>query len=498
MKLLKKLMVVFAAVLMVMSLTSRIYAEGSTTTAPSDGEIKITPPANTQSSSKNTYKLYKVFSAETDGTNYSYKLSGAHTSVPNGFILDDAGNVYFAKEAGEGDTDTFVVTVNGVKKTLVNKTVLGAADIAAIAAYVTDADLVATKEVTGTNPADFTGLAYGYYYVTTTTGTLVVIDSTKPLVDVVDKNEVPSLDKKITAADSIVDDEGKEAIAQVGHDVEYTLTVTKKKGAENYTVYDNIGAGLVYKGPLTVKVGTSTVDASNYVIKTESSNSLVVEFKNNYISGLDDNTVITLSYFVTVTEDALQTDPAKNTAWLEYGHTPGENKTPVVETKTYNAKFSVTKKDGQGQPLAGAGFVLMNQAGKYYKFTAGTAATETKPATPDSVAWVDSIDDATEYTSQAGTGKLNGEFTGLCNGKYTLVEKTVPTGYNPAADYSFEVKEKDVSEANLIQSTEVVNNKGAELPSTGGIGTTIFHIAGAALVLGAGILLISKKRMNNN
>ena len=192
-----------------------------------------------------------------------------------------------------------------------------------------------------------------------------------------------------------------------------------------------------------------------------------------------------------VTEDALQINPAKNTAWLEYGHNPGENKTPVQETETYNAKFSVTKKDEKGDALGGAGFVLKDKTtGKYYKYTAATEDA------PEKVEWVESIDNATEYTSNSTDGKLNGEFTGLCNGTYVLVEKTVPTGYNKAADYEFTVQGKNVTQTNLIQSTEVTNNKGAELPSTGGIGTTLFYIGGGILVLAAVILLVTKRRMS--
>ena len=99
---------------------------------------------------------------------------------------------------------------------------------------------------------------------------------------------------------------------------------------------------------------------------------------------------------------------------------------------------------------------------------------------------------------------------------YKITELSGPTGYAASADegaFTFtrqkadgssteEVTTKIDGTTNKLVSGEIfgqiVNEKGATLPSTGGIGTTIFHIAGAALVLGAGILLISKKRMNNN
>ena len=86
-------------------------------------------------------------------------------------------------------------------------------------------------------------------------------------------------------------------------------------------------------------------------------------------------------------------------------------------------------------------------------------------------------------------------FTGLANGTYTLIEKTVPAGYNKAADSTFTVAEHNYTAANLEQTAEVTNNSGSELPATGGIGTTIFYIIGAILVIGAGVVLVTRRRM---
>ena len=169
---------------------------------------------------------------------------------------------------------------------------------------------------------------------------------------------------------------------------------------------------------------------------------------------------------------------------IDYGNSDGNNSntTPPEVVEVYDAKFTVTKKDGKGQALEGAGFVVMNADGKYYKL-----ADDKK-----SVSWVASIDDATEYTSTS-SGAVPA-FTGLGKGTYTLVEKTVPTGYNKAADSTFEIKGDDYTADNLEQKSDVVNNAGTELPSTGGIGTTIFYIVGAILVLGAGAVLVARRK----
>ena len=85
-------------------------------------------------------------------------------------------------------------------------------------------------------------------------------------------------------------------------------------------------------------------------------------------------------------------------------------------------------------------------------------------------------------------------FTGLCDGTYTLVEKTVPAGYNGAADVDITIAGRNFTAENLIQSATVVNKEGPALPSTGGIGTTIFYIVGSVLLLAAAIVLIARRR----
>ena len=445
--------------------------------------IKVNLPALPQgSTATNTYKVYRVFDATSNGTNISYKLNANHINetdpakkVPAGFSVDAGGNV---KYDGTG-------------------TELSENDINAIKAYVTDADIVATV-TTDANDHYFTlsNLPYGYYYISTTTGTLVTVDSTNPNVTVQDKNEVPTLDKKITGVtDGKLDDDGKKALAQVGTTVHYASTITIGKGAEGYVFHDDMGSGLeLVTGSIVVDDGevAKPVDGTDYTLSTtKTDDTIYIEFDDTYIGKLAEGKIITISYDAIVTSDALtySSEDGKNTASLDYGHSTGTNSTPIKETKVHNAKLTVTKVEpiegstNEYKPLAGAGFVLKNAAGKFYQEDTSTGKLI--------VNWVDEKD-ATELLTTEASNIL--EFTGLPNGTYTLIEKTIPGGYNQAPNEEFIIAGNDYTKDNLEKATTVVNNKGIELPSTGGMGTVAFAVVGLIVMAGAAVTLIIKKR----
>ena len=439
--------------------------------AADTGTITITPPSGLDASATNTYKVYKVFDAfvnADDNTKVSYKLCSGDTlsaaMTAAGFSVDSAGNV-----SGPAS--------------------LNDAAIAAIAAYVTEADLVDTVSVTGTTATATKALGYGYYYITTSTGTVVTIDSNNNNPTVNDKNTVPGLDKKITNTNAepnaagmagTIDEDGKKALAELGKDVEYTATITVGKGAKGYEFHDKMGTGLTFKdGSVTVTANPAISTENWYTIKDtpDTGDTLTITF----VDGIAENTVITIKYIGTVNSDALTIDTGKNTARVDYGDENSNNHTPDSETNVYNAKLSVNKVDGSSQPLPGAGFIVKNADNKYYKNSNGV------------VTWV-AEDQADIHTS--GQDGVVPPFTGLVDGTYTLIEKTVPSGYNKAADSTFTIAAKDYNVNNLVQGKTVINNAGAELPSTGGIGTTIFYVVGSIMVVAAGVLLITKKRMS--
>lgn len=515
MKKMKKWLALLVAMVMVLGMSTSAFAEViKDSEKGGDASITITLPTdNADKDAEITYSVFKVFDATQNGSAISYKIDSTNGDLSDdmkaaGFFLDDGGNIHYGKFT-EDENGTYVV--GGKKGTITDKGALDQAALDAIAAYAADkiGDFKA-KPSDGT--LKITGLEYGYYYITTTTGTVVTVDSTKPNAEVEDKNTIPDVpDKKITGVgDGSLDENGKKALAQVGTTVNFSVDIVKVKGATNYVFHDTMDAGLSYKGDVAVSVGGSAVTASNtintdadgetFITTTASGDTITVSFDNDWLAAKADNTVIKITYSATVTSDALQTDPANNTATLGYGdgHTTDSDTVEV-----YNAKITISKKDGKGAALAGAGFVIKNAAGKYYKLTEATAAVEDDPTTDDDetadatdakVEWVDDIADATEYTSDAQGAVA--AFTGLADGTYTIHEKTVPAGYNQAADQTFEVAGKDYTEANLVQTATVINNSGSTLPSTGGIGTTIFYIVGTILVIGAGVVMITRRRMD--
>ena len=235
---------------------------------------------------------------------------------------------------------------------------------------------------------------------------------------------------------------------------------------------------------------------------------------------------------------------------------PGEGaptgKTPESETKTYVTGIKLTKVDGQNknQTLTGAKFeikgkgmkvVLVNKemykkstTGTYYMLKTGEY-TETVPVTDKNAKGynADQYDDVNQKyekvtvvtkdtlpTEINATGYVdeNGvlTFEGLGEGTYTIKEIVAPNGYNLLKDEitttitadaklagcTWTVKDSNNNalsvDSNHLYELTVENNAGAELPSTGGIGTTVFYVLGGVLVVCAGVLLITKRRMNKH
>ena len=293
----KKILALALAAVMVMALCGVAFAADT-------GTITITPPSGIDTTTANSYKIYKVFDATVsgdNGKNVSYTLCSGDTlssaMIDAGFFLDDANNVHYGTFT-ESESGSYMV--GGKRGTITAKTELASDAIAAIADYVTEGDLVDTATSTGTATATSTELPFGYFYITTTTGTAVTIDSNNNNPTVDDKNTIPGKpDKTVTGvSDGSFDEAGQNAVAQVGTTVNFQAEIVKVKGAKGYVFHDKMDEGLSYQNDVKVYLGETEVEAKNYDTTKDAADTLTVTFDDTWLAGLADNTSILIKYFL--------------------------------------------------------------------------------------------------------------------------------------------------------------------------------------------------------
>lgn len=383
--------------------------------------------------------------------------------------------------------------------------------------------------------------AYSRYILTT-------VDASAADTTINEKASSPTVVKKVkentdvddytyTDAEKERTDENYNDVADynIGDSVPFKLYGTMPSTIGDYEHYryifhDTLGTQFTAPavGGVTVKVDGKDAVGATVAIAGNEITVTFADIKNG--NTITANSVVTVEYSAVLKTDAKIGLPGQvNAVNLEYSNdsywdgksTPTTSKTPDDKVIVFTYELDVTKQDGvTNKKLKDAEFNLKNADGKYVTVDTDGHVT----------GWVDTEAEASVLKSDVKNGLF--KVIGLDDGTYTLTETKAPTGYNllnapvtlnldatTANGQNWDVFDATTALTNLtltvdagaaqpaktpgegasfgqygVVETTVLNTSGSSLPSTGGIGTTIFYVAGGVLVVGAGVLLITKKR----
>ena len=477
MKHLKKLASFLLVLVMVLSVATTAFAEegGETTTK---GSITITNALKGET--YNAYQILYLESYNAEKEIYAYKANPAWEEwlrTQTTYVsVDSQGYVTWVKDAKAADF------AKAAKDQLSDKTPDGSA------------------KPTADGSATISNLKLGYYLVDSTVGALCELNTTKPRMEITDKNMKPTIEKKVQEDSN--GSWGDVNDADIRQTVNFKSTISAMPGARNYVVHDKMEAALKFDSVTSIKVGDTTLTVGkDYTVKNTGLTdgcTFHVVFTEAYLNSITADTKIVINYTAKLTSDAVAGTGYVNETWLDYGD---DQHTEHDTTTTYTWKLPIYKyyKNGEAKKaLAGAEFILYKGSEEenrdYAQVTNGKLTGWTKEKT-----------EATKLVS-GDDGMIAVE--GLDADTYYLEETKAPGGYNKLADpvkvvISHTVTDEGAHMTNtlkrdgtVVAKVEIENKSGTELPSTGGIGTTIFYVLGSILVIGAVVLLIAKKRMS--
>ena len=452
-----------------------VFAMAIPAFAADDGVITIDNAIKDQ-----TYTVYKMMSFT--------PVTGGDAESDNGFYAIESDWADFL--AGEGAAYLKADENNGTIVWVGEKTDVRKAELAKLAvAYAKDNGITGVSQTATSDTVEFTGLAYGYYAIDTSLGTVCGLTNTNTDFTAHEKNTQPTIDK-VVQEDS-TQEWGKVNDAEIGDTVNFKITVNAKANSTNYIVHDTMEAGLTFDAN-SVAIAGLTKD-TDYTVVTDCEVdgcdcTFAIVFDQDYLDTITANTDIVITYSAVLNKDAeIVTGTNDNTAKLTYGDNATSTEESKTQTLTYY--FDLTKVDTEGNQLEGAEFTLSNAGGvmEFVEIDGGY-----RVATAEEIA-----DDTITTTQKIVAGKV--VIKGLDADTYTLTETKAPAGYN-LLDEAIEVTvtKATVGDTITYEAAEetVVNKTGSLLPETGGMGTTILYIVGAILVVGAVVILISKKRMS--
>lgn len=538
----KKLVALLAVMAMVLAMGIPVSAEGeySITITSMDGKAN------------HVFKAYQIFSGtiSTDGKTLSDVQWGS------GIDSTKLNDIYDALKLIDIDGEKPFNSLNAETAASVSDVLSTYKDGAALAEQFQETIVDYLSEI-NTSVEAVPDLAGSYYTDITDAGYYLIKDEVEDgnasdlILQVVGKAEAyakldstPSIDKYAG-----IEDVSDNASWSVGDKIPYTLVGTLTNyvadGTYTYTFTDTMDAALtldytpstsnasqvdggvkVFLNPALNPDGTvdeaSSTDVTGYfkpityVENTDGTHTLTISSTTlDSVTGIDKNSKIYVTYYAMINSAVKQATGIDNKVKLttKVGEADSVDTIEITE-EVYPITMKVTKVDGTNEAvtLSEAEFIL------YREDADGNKAYAVVGTNNKITGWTGDKASATSLkTNEDGTFTV----IGLSDGTFKLEETKAPSGYNQLKapvtveiDASAQASGAGVSLATLKYSIDggtaadgniadgtvsfnVANNKGAELPSTGGIGTTIFYVIGGILVIGAGVLLIVRKRMGS-
>ena len=490
----RKLASLLLALVMVFALATTAFAQDVTGTA-GNGSITISNAAKGE-----TYAIYKLFDATVSEDGKSIAYTG---TVPEDlktyFTADENRYISATPAAKSGESMS-----DGLK--------------AALKAWAAGETATSTAVSDG-SALNFKGLAYGYYVVTTTQGQqLISVDSTMPNATIVDKNSSSPSNLTKTASSNDV---------SIGDTVTYTVSFKTSnydgageaaKEIVSYTIEDTL-PDFLSDVEVTSIIVDNGADGQTPVTAQFANKKIVIDWYKNNKFLYNNGATVTITYTAKVTDKAVidgngNTNKVTVTWTTKDGGEPDPGKKIEKEETIFTYAIALKKVNNKGVALPGAVF----QFPFYVKSDADTT----------DGAYIYAGTTAGEGLTNQITTPDNGVIVvkGVKSGSYEITEVKAPDGYNRLTDPVTVEAEKTgktstqitvyldkdgnkVAESSTATEVKVdigtiaatavvvVNKAGAELPSTGGMGTTVFYVLGTVLVLGAVVLLVTKKRMSD-
>lgn len=499
MKKMKRLSAILIAVLLMVSMMA------VPASAAEENKASITINGTTSNVTYNVYKIFDIVTnesttGETTTAYYYYKPTSAWES----FFNDDASGAFYGTIADNGyitweNENLFNYSTDGSVSDVQKSAIAAFASYAATYAKSLTPDKSVVSEGASVTIGDLT--ENGYYLVVSSLGAIAIAGPvTSNGFTINEKNSV-------TEAPTIVKTVGDgrtEMSVDFGAEFDFKVVVTLNEPvAAGDLVFTDIVPKQIHvtEGSLVVtktnSAGTTTLTKdTDYTVQRgdkpsdiasqadDTSNTHVVSFSSGFSVG----DTLTFTYTAKLVPLADGTYPLvhelyTNLAEISYGDTSVSDTASVFTLGAFGFKYFVNPQTLQDTPLGGAGFVLMNSDGEYYVVENNV------------VSWMSEEELAAagkEATIEYSDANGNFDFYGIAAGTYSLVEKVVPAGYTGITD----PVSVTVSRAVETSTVRIENVKGSagQLPSTGGMGTTIFYAVGGVLVIGALSLLIVRKR----